>query len=150
MTCRLRAHHGVFFGVATLGDRGPCRVDSFVRRLPDQDVVELRSRVLEKLVGRDGSGGDDPDKQGEISKPVVGKDVGIEDLRTCWIETDETGSCFKPGATSCWRAHTKPSLMVSRPATALVTRLSGNASTRSCSEVMVCRIGLSIGRKVRA
>ena len=48
-----------------------------------------------ELFGIDGSGGDDPDKQGEISVSVVEKDVGTGDLRTCWIDTDETGSRFR-------------------------------------------------------
>ena len=93
--------------VHAIGDRGLSRGGSFVRRLPVQDVGELRSRVVEKLAvsnfgrqsmfdrrlfGIDGSGGDDPDKQGEISESVVEKDVGTGDLRTCWIDTDETGS----------------------------------------------------------
>ena len=86
-----------------VGDRGS-RGGSFVRRLPVEDVGELRSRVLEKLgalnsgrqavldrrlFGADGSGVDDPDKQGKQTEAVVGR------VRAFWIDTDETGSHFK-------------------------------------------------------
>ena len=69
-----------------VGDLGLSRGGSFVRRLPVQDVGEIRSRLLEKLgasnscwqalldrrlFGTDDSGGDDPDKQVEKTQPVV-------------------------------------------------------------------------------
>ena len=86
----------------TVGDRGLSRVSV-------KDFGELRSRVLEKLgvsnsgrqamldrilFGIDGS--DDPDKHGERFETVAAEDVGSEDLRTCWIDTDEAGSRSKP------------------------------------------------------
>ena len=91
----------------TVGGRGLSRGGSVVRRLPVQDLGGLRCRVLEKVgvsnSGRqsmldrrpfriDGSGGDNPER----SEPVAGKDVNIEDFRTCWIDTAESGSRFKP------------------------------------------------------
>ena len=37
-----------------------------------------------RLFGADGcGGGDDPDKRGEMSEPVVAKDVDVHDPRTC-------------------------------------------------------------------
>ena len=89
----------------SFGDPGLTRDGFFVHRLTVQDVGELRGRVMEKpgvissgrqagldkrLFGANGSGGDDPDGQGVSSGAVAAKEVGNEDLRTSWIDTDET------------------------------------------------------------
>ena len=93
-----------------IGDRGLSRGGSFVRLFPVQGVGALRGRILEKLgtsnpgrqVGLDnrlfgtgGSGRVDSDNPADKLEPTAERDAATEDLRTCWIDTDETSSRFK-------------------------------------------------------
>ena len=115
-----------------IGDRGLSRGGSFVRLVPVQEVGELRGRMLGRLCtsnpGRQAAldkrlFGSDADSYNPADKrePVVERDACTEDLRTCWIDTDETGTRFKT-----WRnvvlestQETFSDSVVSGPATAL-------------------------------
>ena len=98
------------WGPPQCDDRELSRGGSFVQLVTVQEVGELRGRMLERLgtsnpgrqavldkrlYGTQGSGRVDSDNPADELEPVAERDAATEDLRTCWIDTDETGSRFK-------------------------------------------------------
>ena len=145
------------------GDLGLSRGGSFVRLLPVQEVGELRGRMCRKAwvpqtpAGKPFSMKDFSEQEVlGASTPTVGqtnlsqwrREVGTEDLRTCWIDADETGSRLKS-----WRdvvlestQETFPDSIVSGPATALTvcrqmfqTRGDPKEMVRQVGQGTVCR-----------
>ena len=109
-----------------------------------------KARLNRRLLGTDVSGGDDPAQQGETSDPAVGKDVGVEDLGTCWTDTDDTNSRFKPWRNVVLESTQETSdSVVSGPATALplCRKMLQHGPERWFAEWAK---ELSIGRKDRA
>ena len=93
-----------------IGDWGLSSGGSFLRLLPVQEVGDFRGRIMEKLgtsnpgreavldkrlFGTEGPGRVDADNPTDKLEPTAEMDAATGDLRTCWIDTDETGSRFK-------------------------------------------------------
>ena len=93
-----------------IGDRRLSRGGSFVRLLPVQEVENsaagcwkswvhqiLKAKPFpdKRLFGKEGSGRFDSDNPANKLEPAAERDAVTENLRTCWIDTNKTGSRFK-------------------------------------------------------